>query len=59
MAETIDFIKSDLFRYTAKTSFLSFVRTYLKNPTFRWQVAFRTVNSNLFFIKLIGGGFGL
>ena len=35
------FIKSDLFRYTAKTSIGAFISTYFKNKAFRYQVAFR------------------
>ncbi|MBR7071102.1 MAG: serine acetyltransferase [Clostridia bacterium] len=35
------YIKSDLFRYTGKTDFFSFLVTYLKDKAFRYQVAFR------------------
>lgn len=36
-----EYIKSDLFRYSGKTDWLSFFKVYLRVPAFRFQVAFR------------------
>lgn len=36
-----EYIKSDLMRYCGKYDLATFVRAYLKNPTFRFQCAFR------------------
>ena len=40
------FVKSDLVRYAAKPTLSGFLNEYLRNKTFRWQVAFRLVNSS-------------
>lgn len=40
-----EYIKSDMFRYTGKTDFLTFLKLYC-DRTFRWQVAFRLCNSH-------------
>lgn len=37
----IDYIQSDLMRYYGKFDFLTFIRAYLRNATFRFQCAFR------------------
>ncbi|MEE1475881.1 serine O-acetyltransferase [Fusobacterium sp.] len=46
------YIESDLYRYTKSTK--GFLREYLKNSAFRFSVAHRLVNSNIFFEKIIG-----
>ena len=40
------YIKSDLMRYYVKYDTATFVKAYLKNSTFRFQVAFRMCQSN-------------
>ena len=40
-----EYIKSDLVRYGRKWTIPGFVCEYVRNKTFRWQVAFRLVNS--------------
>ncbi len=40
------YIESDLYRLKGDASFKTFVKTYLRNGTFRWQVAFRLVRSS-------------
>ena len=40
------YIKSDLYRYTSRTDFRSFLKQYLRNSSFRYQVAFRLLNSD-------------
>lgn len=40
------YVQSDLYRYTSKITFGAFLKLYLRNKTFRWQVAFRLVNSS-------------
>ena len=40
-----EYIKSDLFRYTADTGWRSFIRLFLKEHSFRVQVAYRLVRS--------------
>ena len=40
-----EFVKSDLYRYTGRSDILSFFKLYLSSSIFRWQVAFRLVNS--------------
>ena len=40
-----DFIKSDLARYGYEPCFRGFLNQYLRNRAFRWQVAFRLINS--------------
>lgn len=54
MHKVIEYIKSDLYKYTNTTSFLAGVQCYFLNPTFRWQVAFRMVNANAGVMKFIG-----
>ena len=49
-----DFIKSDLVRYGSKPNALGFLERYLRNGSFRWQVAFRLVNSRGL-ERLLGG----
>ena len=39
------FIMSDLYRYTGKTDWFTFLKTYLRIPAFRYEVTFQTVNS--------------
>lgn len=39
-----EYIKSDLFRYCGKCDFKSFIKTYFKFGTFRFQCAFRLCN---------------
>lgn len=41
-----EFIKSDLVRYGAAPTLFGALCEYLNNRTFRWQVAFRLVNSS-------------
>ena len=36
-----EYIKSDLYRYYGKTNFLTFIKGYIINPSFRYQVAIR------------------
>lgn len=40
-----DYIKSDLMRYYGKYDSFTFVKAYIKNRTFRFQVAFRMSNT--------------
>ena len=49
----IDFIKSDLMRYAGKTDGITFLLEYIKNKTFRFQVAYRLCNSKNF-LKYLG-----
>ncbi len=37
-----EYIKSDLYRYTGKTSWLAFWKLWLSAKKFRWQVGMRT-----------------
>lgn len=46
-------LRADLFRYKGNVDFKSFFMCYLSNAAFRWQVAFRLVNSHGAY-KLIG-----
>lgn len=48
-----EYIKSDCFRYKGKCDFSTRLKFYLKDSTFRWQVAFRMVNGSGI-VKLIG-----
>lgn len=41
----IEYIKSDLYRYTGSSSFLSFILLYIKKYSFRRQCFFRFANS--------------
>lgn len=50
---SVEYIKSDLFRYEANTSLKTFLRVYCKSETFRYMVAFRLVNGGGSF-KIIG-----
>lgn len=43
---SVEYIKSDLYRYTGTTSTSAFVREYVINKAFRFQVSFRLFNSN-------------
>ncbi|WP_180363887.1 serine acetyltransferase [Parafannyhessea umbonata] len=47
-----EYVKSDLYRYTGKTDWVSFIRAY-KGRCFRWQVAFRLSNG-VGFERLLG-----
>lgn len=38
---SIEYIKSDLYRYKENTSFSTFIKVYLSNKSFRFQVWFR------------------
>lgn len=49
----IDYIKSDLIRYSGKTTTLSFLKEYVGNRTYRWQVAFRLCHGKGV-IKILG-----
>lgn len=49
----IEYIKSDLFRYLGKTDLISFVYVYIKSAGFRYTVAYRLLNGNVF-EKIIG-----
>lgn len=46
------YIESDLYRYNSSTK--GFLKEYLKNSSFRFNVAHRLVNSNHFFERIIG-----
>lgn len=48
-----EYVKSDAVRYGVVPTFRGVASEYLRNKTFRWQVAFRLVNSTGF-EKLIG-----
>ena len=48
-----DYVKSDLMRYYGKYDSLTFLKAYFTNRTFRFQYAFRMVNSSGF-KKLLG-----
>ena len=41
------YIQSDMFRYTGKTDWITFLKLY-SSRTFRWQVAFRLCNGSRF-----------
>ena len=41
-----DYILSDLYRYTGKTNAISFIKIYLLNRAFRYQVAFRMTKAS-------------
>lgn len=41
-----EYIKSDCLRYTGKTDYITILTLYLKNPTFRWQAAYRLCNKD-------------
>lgn len=49
----IELIKSDLFRYAGTTSSKAFIKTYIKEASFRFSVAFRLVNAGGV-LKLLG-----
>lgn len=49
-----EYIKSDLYRYMGDTSAFSFLKAYFRIPAFRYQVAFRMVNSKG--VKKLWGG---
>ena len=48
-----NYIKSDLMRYYGKYDMVTFVKAYLSNSTFRFQVAFR-LSQTTGFMKIIG-----
>lgn len=50
----INYIISDLFRYAGKTTWTAFVYSYVRNPTFRWQVAFRLVSARSIGYRILG-----
>lgn len=54
MMEFIEYIKSDLFRLRGEVDLTGFVKSYLRNSTFRWQVAFRMVRERVLSVRLIG-----
>ncbi len=39
--KTMKYVKSDLYRYTGKTSTGQMIKSYLKDPVFRFHVALR------------------
>lgn len=43
---TIKYIKSDLFRYSNKTTFIAYLKEYLRNPAFRYQTKIRLCKSS-------------
>lgn len=47
-------IKSDLLRYSGEVRMYDFCKTYLLNPSFRFQVAFRLVKSSSMIVRAIG-----
>lgn len=49
-----EYIKSDLFRYTADTGWRSFFKLYFQESSFRVQVSYRLINSSKIVEKLIG-----
>lgn len=49
-----NYIKSDLVRYVGKSGFFIGIKEYLINPTFRFLVAHRLVNSSSKLEKIIG-----
>lgn len=49
-----EYIKSDLYRYYKKCNFLVFIKAYLKNKTFRTQVAIRLYQSQNSIEKVMG-----
>lgn len=49
-----NYIKSDCFRYTKKDDLINILYLYCKSSTFRWQIAFRKVNSKGGVIRTIG-----
>lgn len=51
---SIDYIKSDLFRYYGNYKFTSFFKGYLTNDLIRWQIAFRMCKDSSVILKLIG-----
>lgn len=51
---SLELIRSDLFRYRGDFSFISFMKSYIKNTPFRWQVAFRMVNSKNIIARFLG-----
>ncbi len=48
-----EYIRSDLMRYYGKCDTFTFIKAYLKNRTFRFQVAFRLCHGTGF-VKMIG-----
>lgn len=54
MMESIEYIKSDLFRLRGEADLTGLVKSYLLNSTFRWQVAFRMVRGGVLPARFIG-----
>lgn len=48
----IPYIKSDCYRYSGKCDVRTLLKVYLRNSTFRWQVAFRLCKGKKFVEKL-------
>ena len=48
-----DYVKSDLMRYYGKYDIITFIKAYFRNPTFRFQYAFRLCKCKGF-VKIIG-----
>ena len=46
MRDSLQYIKSDLIRYTGTVGVGDFLRAYVNNPAFRWQVAFRLTRAH-------------
>lgn len=49
-----EYIKSDCYRYKGKCDFITRLKFYLKDSTFRWHVAFRMSSRGTGFAKLFG-----
>lgn len=49
-----DYVKSDLYRYTASTDFGHFLELYFKNAAFRYMCAFRYAKSSNAIERLLG-----
>lgn len=49
-----EYVKSDLYRYYGKDDYLTLIRGYLRNKTFRTQVSIRLSQSNNKGIRVIG-----
>lgn len=49
-----EYVKSDLYKYYGKDDYLTLIRGYLRNKTFRTQVSIRLSQSNNKGIRVIG-----
>ena len=49
-----DYVKSDLMRYYGRSDRITFIKAYLKNSTFRFQVAFRLAQAKKGGERLVG-----